>query len=199
MDERAIHSQNLVIDQRTYTFATEVRGLALERLRPTIPAAKSGTLTTRTDDDTGTITMATGHGFSTSDLVSLFWNGGKRHNMAVTVTGDSVVFDGGTGDVLPIATTAITAMKPVEVAFTVDGDNVIALVGDGAAPGYIGIFDDEGPPELVHLLSVDNAKAHIWTTNLAETNPLAGHLTTLAKFSHGSLNPVSMTLAAISE
>jgi len=61
-----------------------------------VPAAKTGTLTTRTTDTTGTLTMQTGHGFVQNDKIDLYWTGGRRYNVVVgTVAGDSVPISGG--------------------------------------------------------------------------------------------------------
>lgn len=166
---------------------------------PTVPAAKTGTLTTRTDDDTGTCTMASGHGFSTSDKIDLFWAGGSRRAMDATVTGDSVVLDGGSGDNLPIATTAITAMKPVEVLLDLTGDDVVALAVNAPQGGYV-VFVDDAPADIsaaTYRLSTTSPGSS-WTDSSGETNPLAGATVTAVKFSHGySAGAVDMTATAI--
>ena len=72
-----------------------------------------GTLTTRTDANTGTLTMAAAHGIATADVVAINWSEGDRSNVPVgTVAGNSVPISSGSsfGDVLPLVTTAITAM-----------------------------------------------------------------------------------------
>lgn len=78
---------------------------------PTVTAAKTGQLTTRTSASVGTLTMAAGHGFNTADIIDLFWTGGKRVGVVVgTVATNSVPISGGSGDDLPANLTAITAM-----------------------------------------------------------------------------------------
>ena len=47
----------------------------------TLPAGKAGSLTTRTDDDTGVATLTPGHGITTSDTVDVYWAGGVRYGM----------------------------------------------------------------------------------------------------------------------
>ena len=75
--------------------------------------AKVGSLTTRTDDNTGVATMVAGHGFITGNVVDVFWSGGMRYGMTATVATNAVTVDGGAGDALPIATTALTVSKPL--------------------------------------------------------------------------------------
>lgn len=197
MPETATHTRTVVVGSTSYSFAETLSDDALTRLTPSVPAAKAGTLTTRTDNNTGTFTMASGHGFSTNDLIDLYWSGGKRHGMTATVTGDSVVLDGGTGDNLPIATTAITASKPTVVAFAVDGDDLTLLLGSADVEGYIGLWDDTATPVHVDTMDIGNGTSDIWTASQGETNPVAGHILTLAKFSHGETSAKTMTLIGI--
>lgn len=163
-------------------------GAAFERASPSVAVAKTGTLTTRTDDNTGTFTMTTGHGFSTAEEIDVFWSGGQRRKMTATVTGDSVVLDGGSGDVLPIATTAITAMKPVTVSFVVTGNVVWQLGVSSPVPGFI-VFVDDAAAEIAaatYTITPTGGGGKTWATGIGFTNPLAGAVTSLVKFSHGN-------------
>jgi hypothetical protein len=90
-----------------------------------LPAGKAGTLTTRTDDDTGEATLGDGHGILTGDEVDIFWCGGCRYGVTVgTVAGNVVPFGApggeGAGDNLPAQTTALVMTKrvPIEALFT---------------------------------------------------------------------------------
>ncbi len=60
-------------------------------------------LTTRTDADTGILTVATGHGVTTNDTLDVFWSAGRIHGMTVTgTTSTTISIDGGSGDDLPV-------------------------------------------------------------------------------------------------
>ena len=60
----------------------------------TLPAGKAGTLTTRTDDNTGVATLGTGHGIVQNDVVDVYWAAGVRYGMDVTaVNGNAVTVD----------------------------------------------------------------------------------------------------------
>lgn len=80
--------------------------------------AWAGVLTTRTDDNTGTLTMDdAGHDIATGNRLDLYWtidgvNYCQRGITVGTVSGTSVPFDSGVGDNLPTAATEITAMVP---------------------------------------------------------------------------------------
>lgn len=72
----------------------------------------AGVLTTRTDDDTGTITFATAAPTpAVASLVRVSWSGGERTGMVVTAVGGlgfTATVDGGTGDALPAAAAAVS-------------------------------------------------------------------------------------------
>jgi hypothetical protein len=51
----------------------------------TLNAAVAGTLTTRTSDSVGIVTVAS-HSITTSDTVAVFWDGGYRYGVAVSAT-----------------------------------------------------------------------------------------------------------------
>lgn len=83
----------------------------------------SGTLTTRTSDTVGTLTMSTAsHGIATGDRFTLRWSsnlfvadgqvGSRRYCLAGTVSGTSVPFTLGTGKVLPAPSTSIKTVRP---------------------------------------------------------------------------------------
>jgi len=153
-----------------------------------VQAAKSGTLTTRTDNTTGTLTMAPGHGFSTGNTISLFFAGGSQTNVTLgTVSGNSVPFSGGSGTNLPAATTPITAMLPVSETFNLVGNNATGLVaflvaqpGDGNAAIE---FLSSGP--AVVLTETVSGPNPTYSWNGTTTNPLAGVTVATVRFSHG--------------
>lgn len=168
------------------------------RVSPSVPAAKSGTLSARTDSDTGTATMASGHGFSTGNKVDVFWNGGKRRNMTATVTSNSVALDGGSGDALPAVNTAITAMVPTSVNFPLTGDDVQGIMAYSPAAGFVVLFDDAGTPAAIAgaTYTLGAGQARGWVSEEGN-NPLASKTTTVAKFSHGSTSAQVMKLDAV--
>lgn len=95
----------------------------------TLPAGKSGTLTTRTDDNTGVVTVASGHGITASDTVDVYWATGRRYGVDVTATDATTIsIDLGAGDNLPTQSTVVTIVKQVVVNKAIDGDNV-AIIG----------------------------------------------------------------------
>jgi len=185
------------IDGTEYKQTTTIASDTELVTNPTVAAAKTGTLTTRTDNDTSTLTMTTGHGFVTNDKVDVFWTGGSRRGMTATVTGDSVVVDGGSGDNLPVATTTITAMKPTNVPFSVVGDNVDSLAvstGSTSVQGWV-VFKTSAPAVIASYQIASGAKSKVWVSGLGITNPLAGQTVASIDFSHGSTAAQDLTAA----
>lgn len=137
------------------------------------PAAKSGTLDTRTDNDTGVAVLGASHGVATGNRVDVYWSGGKRRGMTVgTVSGTSVPIDGGTGDNLPSAATALLVAVCQEHPILFDGDNMQALFVGSAARGTL-VFANAADAELLHVNIAADGLSYSWDENNGVTNPLA--------------------------
>lgn len=186
------------IDGTLYTQTSTVTSNSQEIATPSVAGAKSGTLTTRTDDNTGTFTMASGHGFSTSDKVDVFWSGGSRRQMDATVTGDSVVLDGGSGDVLPAATTAITAMTPTSVSMAFTGNDIEALAASCPlnVSGWV-VFKASGGSDIAVFRIPAGEVSKVWASGLGITNPLASATVATVEFSHDQGSATTMTATVV--
>jgi hypothetical protein len=155
----------------------------------TLAAAKTGSLSTRTDDDTGTLTMAAGHGITTGARIDIYWTGGARRGViAGTVAGNSVPFgagapDIGLGDVLPSQGTAVTVMVPQEESFTINGTNAGAVLCEvEGARGQIVMAQADNTEEW----AITVTDGYGWyNTEQGTTNPITGQtLITKVFFSH---------------
>ena len=151
----------------------------------TLPAAKTGTLTTRTDANTGELTMASGHGITTGARLDLYWSGGSRRGITVgTVATNSVPFDLGDGDDLPVATTAITAMVPAENTLAVPGDDLVGLAVSCPVGGTV-VFAAADDSEI--YASVRTTASPSEVISVADgTNPFEGETVAKVFLSHGS-------------
>lgn len=162
-------------------------------LEDTLSAAKSGTLTTRTTDTTGTLTMATGHGLTTGQIISIFWSGGVQRSVTVgTVSVDSVPISLGVGDVLPIATTAITAVVQKAVTLSVDGDNmkILAVVLEtttGTLRTAANVqFCDASAAVIAEIDLVTNIP-QVWDVEGGSANPFTGNPITNLKVAQANV------------
>lgn len=151
-----------------------------------IGPAKTGTLTTRTDANTGTITGQASHGVTTGARLDVYWSGGSRRGMTVgTVSVNSIPVDGGSGDDLPAATTSLTIMVPVEQALVVEGDDITAYVVDSSVATGTVVFADASDVELASEVLSGARVAEAWYAASGLTNPLAGDSVAKIFVSHG--------------
>ncbi len=137
----------------------------------TLPAAEAGTLSTRSTDTTGTLTIP-GTTLQTGDKIDVYWAGGRRYDVVVgTVVGDSVPISGGAGDILPAQSTAVTATKQVSIILAFTGDKLVAIGAKLGERGHISIRDTG-----VTALSIDLVKNEtwFWLDGQQIANPLAG-------------------------
>lgn len=143
-----------------------------------LPAAKAGTLSTRTDNEEGTATLGAGHGIETSDLVDIYWSGGCRRGVTVgTVDGTSVPFGEGenigAGDNLPTQDTAIFMAERVPIDTDFDGDLVEMIAVHSTKRCQVD-FEDSDDASLTALeLAAD--EVWTWIKDQPASNPLTGN------------------------
>lgn len=138
-----------------------------------IPAAHVAALTTRTDNDTGDVTITGTNLISTGNRVDVYWDGGSRRGMtAGTVAGQSVPIDGGAGDNLPAQATALQVAVSNEYELVIDGDDMVAFALWGQAQGLF-TFADSGDVEI-WAVELEAGVVYLWDDNNSVTNPTAG-------------------------
>ncbi len=135
-----------------------------------VPAAKTGTLTTRTDANTGVVTAQAGHGFITGDVIDVYWAAGAHFSMAATVSGNAITLDAGDGDDLPSTTTAVTLSKRVVIDQGFDGDNLKVLLISMTRKGSVRLQDDT---VTVLAANLEAGEAYNWASGVGVVNPLA--------------------------
>ncbi len=135
-----------------------------------LPAAEAGTLSTRTTDTSGDLTIS-GTTLQIGDVIDIYWDGGRRYDVDVTnVVGDDVTFSGGAGDILPAATTAITAAAQVSIDTDFDGATLVAIGALANARGHLS-FQEGGLTEL--SVDLTAKEAWFWADQSTAANPLA--------------------------
>lgn len=193
------------VDGRTYTRATTVAadGITLKE-KTALAAAKTGQLTTRTSSSVGTLTMDSGHGFTTGARLDIYWTEGgvKGHRRGVTigtVATNSVPFSGGTGDNLPTNLTAVTAQIPAEEEFLVTGNNAQYILAKSSRRGLV-VFADASDVELAAVtteLEGSTGGGYQWYTGNGVTNPLAGDTVAKVFFSNGDSAGTNAMVATV--
>lgn len=164
--------------------------------KPSIPAAITATLSTRTDNDTGILTVATGHGITTSDKLSLFWNGGYKNNVTVTATTSTTIsIDLGTGDNLPVLNASLNVGKEEEHTLTIDGDLLTVLAIDSANRSTIHFRDSDDDSLLVY--SIQANEGPIWVEGMGQVNPLADADVANVVVANGGLTPLILKVGML--
>jgi len=179
--------------------------VAVEKELAALVAAQTGTLSARTDDDTGVATLSTGHGILTSDVVDVYWDGGVRFGMTATVSTNDVSLDGGAGDNLPVQTTPVTVVKQTEIEVNFDGDT-LEIIGifyrntaDTGAKAHLDLQDaGDASIEEVDLVheKANGGLNRIWDIENGDTNVFSGNRITHGAASHDSLSAGTLYILA---
>jgi len=160
-----------------------------------LPAGKAGSLTTRTDNNTGTITMSdAGHGIQTGAKVDVYWDGGVQYDVTVgTVSGTSVPIDLGSGDDLPTDSplTPVVVSLRSQINLDIDGDNLVLLAlkqkynsNTITADSHID-FQDSAGGEIAEV-DLEANGPQVWDIAGGSANPFTSNPITKAFASNGS-------------
>jgi len=177
---------------------TSRTGDGSEAREVSLPAGQAGTLTTRTDDDTGEATLSDTPSVANGDVVDVYWSGGKRIGMDVgVVAGNVVPIDGGAGDALPAQDTAVIVTERVEeTAMKFDGDDMKLLVVSCDQRATVD-FEDSTPTSLADVEIVAANEEYHWADDQGVANPLTGNAVDQIQCSNGSTTAATMKIAAI--
>jgi hypothetical protein len=148
-----------------------------------LAAAGVGQLTTRTDANTGVLTMTAGHGIVTGK-VDVYWAAGIRYGMDAVVTVNSIAIDGGASDDLPNNLTAVTVGQQVSVDLPdFDGDLLEMLAVKLQRRGHVQFQE----AAAVNALAREQAanEVYAWAADAGVTNPLSGKVVVLVVVSNG--------------
>lgn len=181
------------LNGKSYSKRTTVSGERAVSFGERLAAAKVGTLTTRTDDNTGELTMNSGHGFVTGDRLDVYWTdsttgqpGCRRGMTAGTVATNVVPIDGGDGDVLPAAASAVRVMKPEEVSLPLTGDDVQGIFGYGQSVyGSSVVYATSGDVLIYGFTIKTPGGGDVWYNGSGVTNPMDAQTVAKVFLSHG--------------
>jgi len=163
---------------------------------PALAAAVAGSLSTRTDNDTGVLALASGHGVTTGARLDLYWSGGKRYGMTVgAVSGTSVPVDGGAGDNLPTAATSVTAMVPQLEDFAVDAADLQALLVGCDSPAVV-VIRDGSAATIAAIYVSGSTGAYQWDSGSGVANPFDTDNAVDVYVSHGGTASKQVNLVA---
>ncbi len=157
----------------------------------TLPVAWPVGSWVKTDLDTAAGTLAGGHG-QTSGTYDVYWTGGRRYGVAVTVTVNALALEGGTGTDFPAsANSTVVIGKQVAINTAIDGDN-IQIIGlsvetdpDTQTTKAHVTFIDDGDATIAALDLTANAPV-IYDIAAGVTNPFTGNPIVAAAASQAS-------------
>ncbi len=163
----------------------------------TMPAGQAGTLSTRTTDNTGVVTLGSGHGLTTADKVDVYFGtDAVQYDCAITLTDSTTITIGsGVGDVLPSQSSAVVVGKRVTIESAFDGDDVKLITAWCSLKGHIDFRT--GADANVHAQALEAAAAWSWATDQGTTNPLSGTAIATIEASCGEVSTADATLRII--
>ena len=138
-----------------------------------LPAAKTGTLTTRTNTTDGVITLTAGHGFS-SGTHDIYWSGGCRYGVTTSISTNACTISSGTGDDLPSTSTAMTIALPVSEAFVVPASSAQFIIVKAPKGKQVVRFRTSTP--TISLACVEKGTtedSYEWNSTTGGTRPIS--------------------------
>lgn len=170
---------------RSFSFSKTVTADGAVTKEPPLPAAKAGTLSTRSGDTSGTLTLESGHGVASDTKLDVYWADGTRVNVTVgTVSGTSVPITSGSGDNLPAQGTAVTVMAPHEEEWVVTAANMTGLAVGCSGTPCVARFVDSEDADVVTIVVNPGSQAYAWAEGMGD-NPITDDVAKVF-LSHGS-------------
>lgn len=150
-------------------------------------AGTAAVLTTRTDADTASLTAAS-HPFNNGDLVDVYWTGGVRYGMLVSSDAANTFVVGavgvGSGDNLPVETTALVVCKQQVINTDFDPDDVKIIRIVSTVRGHVEFIDTEAVSVMGQELIA--SEPWEWKSGQGIANPLTGDPIDEIRVSNGS-------------
>lgn len=171
--------------------------LGIEPVNTAVPAGQASIEWTKTDANTGMALLATGHGFTTGQVADVYWDGGKRWNLAVTVSGDEVTLDGGEGDDLPESETAVIVSRVVQIPEDWEGSDLALLIAESSQPGTLVFLGTDGALPWVHDLVAN--EPFFWFSRSGPENPLAEGTVTSVQVSVSGTTAGTFTMVGLQD
>ena len=156
-----------------------------------LPAANDVGVTFVNDaDGTGSATASGGHDLVTG-LADLYWAGGVRYGVTITVaTNDVDITDSGAGDTLPASSTQMYIANSVQINTAIDGDLVALIAANATKRSNIAFYDvADNVIAAVELLANE---PFTWHDTSGVTNPFTGAPITYAEASNGDSTAASI-------
>ena len=162
-----------------------------------VVAGKTGTVTTKNTASDADLTMDSGHGLSDALVVDVYWAAGGRYGMTTSgLAGDNINVAGGTGDDMPVATTAIVVSVRTYFNALIDGDELGLLVmqnfyaaSSTTSTAHVTLLD--ATLTEVEGITLTGRNARFWDITGGDSNVFTGAPITHGYASNGSATDTS--------
>lgn len=162
-------------------------------LEVTLPVAWPISSWIKTDANTAAGNFGSGHGQVTG-VYDIYWDGGERLGVTVTITINAGAFEGGAGTDFPAnGTTTVVACKQTSINAAIDGDELelfaCSLEYTDTAAASVGNLDfQSAAPASVETVDLVANTPQVWTGSAAQakftgdpiTDVIASHNNTAA-------------------
>jgi hypothetical protein len=132
----------------------------------------------KTDADTAAGNLSGGHGL-TDGTYDVYWTGGRRYGVAITITTNAVALEGGAGTDFPASATSTVVMRKQQVVNVgIDGDAlgamclVLEATAGSTARGHA-TFKDSASDVIAQIDLVANVP-QCFDVEGGQTNPFTG-------------------------
>jgi hypothetical protein len=169
-------------------------GEVCQRTKVALPAALTGSLTTRSTNTTGIITTDANHGLAGTERLGVFWTGGRAYQVSITGhTANTITISCAAGDNLPAQDTAVNVSVCQEVTgLSFAGSSLAQLLITSTQPGLVELFSSGPTSRLaVDLLSVNDY--YNWPSYSGQSAPFSQTIIT-ADFYNNSTSQATADL-----
>jgi hypothetical protein len=149
-----------------------------------LAAGKAATDWVKTDADTAACNLTAGHGYTTGKC-DVFWTGGYRYDVDMTVSTNALALDGGTGTDFPeSATTGVVICTPQQINMAIDGDVLKMLAFKSTTRANLYFEDSAG--DAIGAIELTALVPYYYNSTSGATTPLTGDPVTTCWASNGT-------------
>jgi hypothetical protein len=149
-------------------------------IEPTVNTAKAlGGWVKGVGDGDATATLTAGHLWSTG-VGDVYWTGGRRYDVTVTIATDAVTLEAGTGDVYPATANATVKLAMhQQVNQIIDGDllEFLAICFESTTAGSTArghVHAEDAAADVIADLDFDANEPRFWDVDSGQTNSFTG-------------------------
>jgi len=162
-----------------------------------LTAGQAASSWVKTDADTAACNLTEGHGYSTGKM-DVYWTGGMRYDVDVTVTVNALALDGGTGDDFPAsASSDVIVCTHQQINTAIDGDECQLLIMNSSKRGHVHFEDADG--DTIADIELQSDQPYSWNQSNGVTNPITGDPITVCYASNGEATTGYLTILSLED